>query len=66
MVENNFIPDIEAIQQKFASQQFEFSKHATDQSIMRRIRVAEIRKAIANGQIIEDYPADKYGPSLTD
>jgi hypothetical protein len=30
---------------------------------LRRIRVQEIREAIANGQIIEDYPDDKYGPS---
>ena len=62
MVENRF-PEIEAIRKKFADQQFEFSKHATDQSIVRRIRVAEIKEAIANGQIIEDYPTDKYGPS---
>ncbi|WP_448570706.1 DUF4258 domain-containing protein [Trichothermofontia sp.] len=25
------------------------------------MRVQGIRKAIANGQIIEDYPDDKYG-----
>ncbi|BAU10566.1 hypothetical protein LEP3755_10500 [Leptolyngbya sp. NIES-3755] len=54
---------IEAIRQKFAAEQFEFSKHATDQSIVRRIQVQEIREAIANGQVIEDYPNDKYGPS---
>lgn len=51
------------IRQKFAKDEFEFSKHAVDQSILRRIRVQEIREAIANGQIIEDYPDDKYGPS---
>ncbi|XGB38865.1 MAG: DUF4258 domain-containing protein [Cyanobacteria bacterium LVE1205-1] len=28
-----------------------------------RIRVQEVRAAIANGQIIEDYPNDKYAPS---
>lgn len=48
---------------KFADEEFEFSKHAVDQSILRRIRVHEIREAIANGQVIEDYPEDKYGPS---
>ncbi|PPS39217.1 DUF4258 domain-containing protein [Chroococcidiopsis sp. TS-821] len=48
---------------KFAEEQFEFSKHAVDQSILRQIRVQEIREAIANGQVIEDYPEDKYGPS---
>ena len=54
---------IEDIRQKFAEDQFEFSKHAVDQSIIRRILVQEVRGAIANGRIIEDYPDDKYGPS---
>lgn len=42
---------------------FEFSKHAVDQSIVRHISVQEVREAIANGKVIEDYPDDKYGPS---
>jgi Domain of unknown function (DUF4258) len=54
---------IGAIQQKIVSDEFELSKHAVDQSIRRRIRVQEIRDAIASGQVIEDYPNDKYGPS---
>ncbi|WP_199309697.1 DUF4258 domain-containing protein [Synechocystis sp. FACHB-383] len=54
---------ITEIRQKFAQDEFEFSRHAVDQSILRRIQVQEIRMAIANGQIIEDYPYDKYGPS---
>jgi len=51
------------IRHKIAEQQFEFSKHAVDRSILRKIRVQEVREAIASGQIIEDYPQDKYGPS---
>jgi hypothetical protein len=54
---------IEDIQTKILSEQFEFSKHAVDQSIIRQIRLHEIVEAIANGQIIEDYPNDKYAPS---
>jgi hypothetical protein len=54
---------IEEIRQKVASNQFEFSKHAVDQSILRGIQVQEVREAISTGQIIEDYPEDKYGPS---
>ncbi|PZV05615.1 MAG: hypothetical protein DCF32_10985 [Leptolyngbya sp.] len=54
---------IESIRQKFVEDQFEFSKHAVDQSIVRRILVQEVREAIAVGQVIEDYPDDKYGPS---
>ena len=51
------------IRRKFVEEQFEFSKHAVDQSILRRNRVQDIREAIANGHVIEDYPEDKYGPS---
>ena len=54
---------IEEIQAKFARDEFEFSKHATDQSLLREISVQEIREAVSVGEIIEDYPQDKYGPS---
>jgi len=57
------VASIESIRQKIGADQFEFSKHAVDQSIIRRILVQEVREAIANGRIIEDYPDDKYGPS---
>ena len=39
---------------------FEFSGHATDQTIVRGIRVQEIREAMAACEVIEDYPDDKY------
>ena len=42
---------------------FEFTKHAVDRTLLRHSRVSEIREAIASGEIIEDYPNDKYGPS---
>jgi len=51
------------IQGKAAQGLFELSKHAVDQSIIRRISIQEVREAIANGKVIEDYPDDKYGPS---
>ncbi|NJL19712.1 MAG: DUF4258 domain-containing protein [Leptolyngbyaceae cyanobacterium SM1_3_5] len=54
---------IEEIRQKIAADEFEFSKHAVDQSILRGIQVQEVREAIATGQVIEDYPEDKYGAS---
>jgi hypothetical protein len=54
---------IEKVRQKVAQDQFEFSQHAVDQSIIRHISVQELRQAIASGEIIEDYPDDKYGPS---
>ena len=54
---------IEEIRAKIAAGRFEFSKHAVDQSLIRRISVQELREAIANGEIMEDYSQDKYGPS---
>ncbi len=54
---------IEEIREKIAQNQFEFSQHAVDQSIVRRISVQELREAIANSEVIGDYPEDKYGPS---
>jgi hypothetical protein len=54
---------IDEIRKKFEADQFEFSKHAVDQSIIRRISVQEVRESFANVEVIEDYPEDKYGPS---
>ncbi len=54
---------IDEIRAKVAANQFEFSKHATDQSILRGISVQEVREAFSNAEVIEDYPDDKYGPS---
>ena len=54
---------IDDIRDKIARGQFEFSQHAVDQSVVRHISVQERREAMAVGEVIEDYPADKYGPS---
>jgi hypothetical protein len=54
---------IEEIREKISAGRFEFSKHAVDQSIVRSVTVQDIREAVAAGEIIEDYPDDKYGPS---
>ena len=54
---------IDDLREKIARGQFEFSQHAVDQSIVRHISVQELREALAVGEIIEDYPTDKYGPS---
>jgi len=53
---------IDAIREKIAAGQFEYSKHAVDQSIFRHIAVQEVREAVATTEIIEDYPNHKYGP----
>ena len=54
---------LSALQAKVRNGQFEFSQHATDQSIIRGISVQDVRDSIAECELIEDYPADKYGPS---
>lgn len=51
------------IRAKFAQNQFEFSRHALDRTILRMISVQEIREAIQTCELIEDYPDDKYDPS---
>ncbi|OIP29820.1 MAG: hypothetical protein COW04_11920 [Deltaproteobacteria bacterium CG12_big_fil_rev_8_21_14_0_65_43_10] len=52
------------IRRKILRRKYEFSKHAVDQSIVRDISIAEVEEAISGGgEIIEDYPDDKYGPS---
>lgn len=55
---------IDEIQAKILRRQYEFSKHAVDQSIVRDITVADLEQAITNqSEVIENYPEDKYGPS---
>ena len=54
---------INLLRQKIDYNQFEFTKHALDQTILRHITIEEVREAIADGEVIEDYPEDKYGPS---
>ena len=55
---------LDGIREKIKIRQFEFSKHAVDQSILRGISVTELEQALSNkSEVIEDYPEDKYGPS---
>ena len=54
---------IDEIRQKIEAEQFEFSKHAAGQSIIRRISMQETRELFGDAEVIEDYPEDKYGPS---
>jgi len=50
--------------EKIARREYEFSRHAVDQSIVRNISVRELEEGFQNNpQVIEDYPQDKYGPS---
>ena len=51
------------IRRKVEKGQFEFSKHAVDQTVVRHITVSEVREAVETCEIVEGYPDDKRGPS---
>ena len=55
---------LDDMRDKIVRRQYEFSKHAVDQTIIRGISVSELEQAVSNrSEVIEDYPNDKYGPS---
>jgi hypothetical protein len=56
--------NLQDIQEKVLQNAFEFSEHAVYQSITRNISVQEVREAFQTAELLEDYPEDKYGPSL--
>jgi len=56
-------PMMDEIRRRFRAVQYEYSLHAVDQSIPRHITRNQVEEAVANGEIIEDYPTDKYGAS---
>jgi len=51
------------IQREVARGNYRFSAHARKQMADRRISVEEVQDAVAGGEVIEDYPEDKYRPS---
>lgn len=51
---------VDDLRRKVEADQFELSKHAVGQSILRQISVQEVREAAVDGVIIEEYPEDKY------
>lgn len=54
---------IKEIRKAFKEGRYEYSLHALDQSILRHITRREILESIEKGEIIENYPEDKFGPS---
>ncbi len=54
---------IKPIQDKILKREYRFSDHATKQMIKRSIISSEIEEAVISGEIIEEYPDDKYSPS---
>ena len=54
---------LDGIRTKIENRQFELSRHAAHQSIIRHITMQEVQETVENCEILEDYPEDKYGPS---
>jgi len=55
--------DIVRIQDKVLKREYSWRQHAIERSIERKIAEEDIAEVILNGEIIEEYPEDKYGPS---
>ena len=54
--------DIQKIQEAVKEEVF-FREHAIQKMVERGITEEHIIEAIENGEIIEEYPQDKYGPT---
>ena len=54
---------IKGIQDKIKKGEYRFSDHAVKRMIKRSIDRHEVEEAISRGEIIEEYPDDKYSPS---
>jgi len=54
--------EIEEIPRAVASKQYQVSKHAEDQMDLRRISYTEVEEAIAEGEIIKEYPDPHFSP----
>ena len=52
------------IRSQLASGAFELSEHAFRRAIERNISERDIREAGFTATVVEEYPDDKYGPSL--
>jgi hypothetical protein len=54
---------IKEIQDKIKKSKYRFSDHAVKRMIKRSIDRSEVEEAVIRGEIIEEYPDDKYSPS---
>ena len=55
--------EIEGIRAKIERGEYRFSDYAVKKMIKRSIDRAEADEAVLSGEIIEEYPDDKYSPS---
>lgn len=55
--------DIRLIQENVQKGEYYWRQHAIERSVEREVTEEEIAEVILHGEIIEEYPEDKYGPS---
>lgn len=55
--------DIEKIRDKIRAGEYRYSDHAVKRMIKRSINRKEVENSVLKGDIIEEYPDDKYSPS---
>jgi hypothetical protein len=56
-------PDLDSLRDLIQQRQYLLSDHASKRGVERGISSGEIEQAVLSGEVIEDYPDDKYGPS---
>jgi len=56
-------PDLDALHKLIRDHNYLLTDHASKRGVERAISSAEIEQAILSGEVIEDYPDDKYRPS---
>lgn len=54
---------IKTIQDKIEKGEYRFSDHAVKRMIKKSIDRHDVEEALLGGEIIEEYPEDKYSPS---
>lgn len=54
---------LESIKDRILKGEYRFSEHAVKRMIKRFIERFEVEEAIISGEVIEEYPEDKYSPS---
>ncbi len=54
---------IQGIQDKIRASEYGISEHAVRRMIKRSITRQEVEETVLQGEIIEEYPEDKYSPS---
>ena len=54
---------IQNIRNRIEVKDYRFTLHAFERCVERSISPEEVKYIILSGEIVEDYPEDKYGPS---